>query len=719
MDGGAQQSSLREPPGPGGAEQEGVPGERDGGEGPPEVKRSQPLFIHGSSRQLPEEEPRASSLPSIPNPFPELCSPSNSPILSSPALGQGPPREGASHVSRGAGGWGGEGGGSAPGDTGSPRAGGPDAHPGTCRQVVKVFGEDGACRSLEASAGTTARQLCETLVRRTRALQDHSWALVELHQHLALGEPPARHGAARRGAGPPPGRPAEPRPPAERCLEDHESVVEVQSSWPPGADSRFVFRKNFAKYELFKSNAQSLFPEVMVSSCLEANKSMAHSELIQNFLNSGSCPEVQGFLQLREAGRKVWKRFYFSLRRSGLYYSTKGTSKDPRHLQYFADLTESNIYYVTQGKKHYGTPTEFGFCIKPYKVRSGVKGLKLLCSEDEQSRSCWMAAFRLFKYGMQLYRNYQQAQARLSQPPWIGPTPLRSVSDNALVAMDFSGCTGRVIENPSEVLTVALEEAQAWRKKTTHRYSLPAACQSSPLSAAIHCTQPWFHGRISREDTQQLIGRQGLVDGVFLVRESQRNPKGFVLSLCHLQKVKHYLILPSEEEGRLYFTMDDGQTRFADLIQLVEFHQINRGILPCKLRHYCTCRGQHGTARLGTAWHRWNGSAQPGTAGVARLGTARHCRHGLAQSGTAWHSLALPARLGTVWHGLAQPGTAGTAWHSLARLGTAWHCRHGLAQSGTAWDSPARGGRIGASSAQQAQGRGRLLHRQPPALRPG
>ncbi|NXD01136.1 GRB7 protein, partial [Certhia familiaris] len=518
MEGGAQQSSLWEPP-----EQDGSPGERDGGEGPPEVKRSQPLFIHGSSRQPPQEEPRASSLPSIPNPFPELCSPSNSPILSSPALGQGPPREGTSHV-------------------------------------VKVFGEDGACRSLEASSGTTARQLCETLVRRTRALHDHSWALVELHQHLAL----------------------------ERCLEDHESVVEVQSSWAPGADSRFVFRKNFAKYELFKSNT-SLFPEVMVSSCLEANKSMAHSELIQNFLNSGSCPEVQGFLQLREAGRKVWKRFHFSLRRSGLYYSTKGTSKDPRHLQYFADLTESNIYYVTQGKKLYGTPTEFGFCIKPHKVRSGVKGLKLLCSEDEQSRSCWMAAFRLFKYGMQLYRNYQQAQARLSQPPWIGPTPLRSVSDNALVAMDFSGCTGRVIENPNEVLTAALEEAQAWRKKTTHRYSLPAACHSSPLSAAIHRTQPWFHGRISREDTQQLIGRQGLVDGVFLVRESQRNPKGFVLSLCHLQRIKHYLILPSEEEGRLYFTMDDGQTRFADLIQLVEFHQINRGILPCKLRHYCTC----------------------------------------------------------------------------------------------------------------------------------
>ena len=39
----------------------------------------------------------------------------------------------------------------------------------------------------------------------------------------------------------------------ERGLEDHESVVEVQAAWPIGGDSRFVFRKNFAKYELFKN----------------------------------------------------------------------------------------------------------------------------------------------------------------------------------------------------------------------------------------------------------------------------------------------------------------------------------------------------------------------------------------------------------------------------------------------------------------------------------
>nr|KAF6295755.1 growth factor receptor bound protein 7 [Myotis myotis] len=511
-----------------------------------EVKRSQPLSIP-TSRKLREEELRTTSLPSIPNPFPELCSPpSQTPITGGLSSARG----------------------LLPRDT-------------SCPHVVKVYSEDGACRSVEVAAGATARYVCEMLVQRAHALSDENWGLVECHPHLAL----------------------------ERVLEDHESVVEVQAAWPIGADSRFVFRKNFAKYELFKSSPHSLFPEKMVSSCLDAPTGLSHEDLIQNFLNAGSFPEIQGFLQLRGSGRKLWKRFFCFLRRSGLYYSTKGTSKDPRHLQYLADVNESNAYVVTQGRKLYGMPTDFGFCIKPNKLRNGHKGLCIFCSEDAQSRTCWLSAFRLFKYGVQLYKNYQQAQSRHLRPSCVGFPPLRSVSDNTLVAMDFSGHTGRIIENPQEALSVALEEAHAWRvrrlhspaclswgtslhmgfhggggggggvrggpqvqkgalhssgwaipqpgpatpdpcvpsvlqKKTNHRFSLPTPCSSTSLSAAIHRTQPWFHGRISREDSQRLISQQGLVDGLFLVRDSQRNPQGFVLSLCHLQKVKHYLILP-------------------------------------------------------------------------------------------------------------------------------------------------------------------------------
>lgn len=105
---------------------------------------------------------------------------------------------------------------------------------------------------------------------------------------------------------------------------------------------------------------------------------------------------------------------------------------------------------------------------------------------------------------------------------------------------------------------------------------------------------------------------------MFLIRESQQHTQCFVLSLCYKLQTKHYLVIPvsslhclsrsvrsaaslwctltdclsslqCEEGGRKYFTMDDGLTLFIDLLQLVEFHQINKGILPVCLKHPCVC----------------------------------------------------------------------------------------------------------------------------------
>lgn len=39
---------------------------------------------------------------------------------------------------------------------------------------------------------------------------------------------------------------------SERCLEDHEVVLEVQTTWSLKGDTRFVFCKNYAKYEFFR-----------------------------------------------------------------------------------------------------------------------------------------------------------------------------------------------------------------------------------------------------------------------------------------------------------------------------------------------------------------------------------------------------------------------------------------------------------------------------------
>uniref|UniRef100_A0A8C9T845 Growth factor receptor bound protein 14 n=1 Tax=Scleropages formosus TaxID=113540 RepID=A0A8C9T845_SCLFO len=412
-------------------------------------------------------------------------------------------------------------------------------------QVIKVFSEDHTSRAVEVPNDITARDICQLFVLKNHCVDDHSWTLFEQLSHLGI----------------------------ERTIEDHELVIDVQSNWGMDSSSRLCFRKNYAKYEFFK-RPLDFFPEHMVCVSRETNDTMTHFQLIQTFLDSNTCPEICGYLHAREQGKKSWKKLYFVLRRSGLYFSSKGTSKEPRHLQFLAEFSDSDIYTLQSARKSYGAPTDYGFCIKPTKSDS-PQDLKVLCADEERLRICWVTAMRLFKYGMQLYQNFLEPHQKQKV------SPMRSISENSLVAMDFSGQKSRVIENPSEALTVAVEEGLSWRVRSGGPHALLSL-------AAIHRAQPWFHSSISRDEAHRLIVQQGLVDGVFLLRESQSNPRTFVLSMCHRQRVKHFQILPVESEGELFFSLDDGQTHFTDLLQLVEFYQLNRGVLPCKLKHQCS-----------------------------------------------------------------------------------------------------------------------------------
>lgn len=65
----------------------------------------------------------------------------------------------------------------------------------------------------------------------------------------------------------------------------------------------------------------------VIGYCTETQLLTLTLSLLQNFLTSSSCPEIQGYLYVKEVGRKSWKKVLMFLRRSGLYCSTKGTSK--------------------------------------------------------------------------------------------------------------------------------------------------------------------------------------------------------------------------------------------------------------------------------------------------------------------------------------------------------------------------------------------------------
>ncbi|XP_018423357.1 PREDICTED: growth factor receptor-bound protein 14 isoform X1 [Nanorana parkeri] len=428
------------------------------------------------------------------------------------------------------------------------------------KRVIKVFNEDGTSRAIEVPNDITALNVCQLLIHKNHYIDDQNWTMFEQLSTLCL----------------------------ERIIEDHEMVIEVQSKWDMEEDCRFCVRKYYAKYEFFK-NPENYFPDLMLSYSSEMNGTTKPVDILKMLLSTSTYPEIHSYLYMAEKGKKSWKKLFFILRRSGLYFSTKGTSKEPRHLQFFCDFPQSNIYMLLSARKSYGAPTDFGFCLKPNKT-GGAKEMKLLCAETEESKICWLTAIRLYKHGKQIYQNYMRPQQK-SDGSSQNLAAMRSISENSLVAMDFSGHKSRVIENPTEVLSIALQEGLLWRRKSSGRinvHGINTSSQNSTMNLAVHMSQPWFHHKISRDEAQKLICQQGLVNGVFLVRDSQSAPKSFVLSMCHGQKIKHFQISPIEDGGELYYTLDEGHTRFTDLTQLVEFHQLNKGILPCTLKHYCT-----------------------------------------------------------------------------------------------------------------------------------
>lgn len=79
-------------------------------------------------------------------------------------------------------------------------------------------------------------------------------------------------------------------------------------------------------------------------------------------------------------------------------------------------------------------------------------------------------------------------------------------------------------------------------------------------------TLPWFHGKISRDQAEQLL--QPRTDGLFLVRESTNFPGDYTLCVCFQNKVEHYRVKYHDRK----LTIDDEEF-FENLEKLIEHYQ--------------------------------------------------------------------------------------------------------------------------------------------------
>ncbi|CAL8348592.1 unnamed protein product [Gadus morhua 'NCC'] len=84
-----------------------------------------------------------------------------------------------------------------------------------------------------------------------------------------------------------------------------------------------------------------------------------------------------------------------------------------------------------------------------------------------------------------------------------------------------------------------------------------------PVSLEKHS---WYHGPVLRSSAKYLLS--SLIDGSFLVWESERSPGQLSISLCYEGRVYHYRINTSSD-GKVYVT---AESRFATLAELVHHH---------------------------------------------------------------------------------------------------------------------------------------------------
>ncbi|KFO82342.1 Amyloid beta A4 precursor protein-binding family B member 1-interacting protein, partial [Cuculus canorus] len=248
--------------------------------------------------------------------------------------------------------------------------------------VVKVHMYDNSTKSLMVDERQVTRDVLDNLFEKTHCDCNVDWCLYEMYPELQI----------------------------ERFFEDHENVVEVLSNWTRDTENKILFLEKSEKYALFKNPQNFYLENKGKNESKEMNDKIKEALLEESFCGpSVIVPELEGALYLKEDGKKSWKRRYFLLRASGIYYVPKGKTKTSRDLACFLQFENVNVYYGSQHKVKYKAPTNHCFVLKHPQIQKESHYIKYLCCDNEATLHQWVTGIRIAKYGKTLYDNYKCA----------------------------------------------------------------------------------------------------------------------------------------------------------------------------------------------------------------------------------------------------------------------------------------------------------------------
>ncbi|XP_043986971.1 ras-associated and pleckstrin homology domains-containing protein 1a isoform X2 [Gambusia affinis] len=248
--------------------------------------------------------------------------------------------------------------------------------------VIRVHLSDESSKTMMVDERQTVRQVLDSLLDKSHCGYSPDWSLVETITELQM----------------------------ERIFEDHENLVENLLNWTRDSQNRLMFTERIEKYALFKNPQNYLLGRKETCEMAERNKEALLEECFGG--SSVSVPEMEGVLWLKEDGKKSWKKRYFLLRASGIYYVPKGKAKTSRDLVCFLQLDHVNVYLGHDYKSKYKAPTDFCMVLKHPQIQKKSQYIKYLCCDDIRTLQQWINSIRIAKYGKQLYINFQEAMRR-------------------------------------------------------------------------------------------------------------------------------------------------------------------------------------------------------------------------------------------------------------------------------------------------------------------
>jgi len=243
---------------------------------------------------------------------------------------------------------------------------------------LKVFCEDGSTKSLVADERMTVYYVLNILIEKCHVKPSVDWALVETLPDLYM----------------------------ERHLEEDELIVENLLNWKVGSENRILFERRPARHDLFRQ------PELYLLQPSTTILPHTRKTLLEDFFSpsNGSVPNIEGPLWLKSEGKKNWKKHFFVLKSSGLYYIPKG-KKSSSNLVCFSSFDVNQAYTGVGWKKKFKSPTDFCLAIKHPRIQEkSPKYIWYLCAETEQSLNRWLTGIRIVKRKAKMLENFKVLQ---------------------------------------------------------------------------------------------------------------------------------------------------------------------------------------------------------------------------------------------------------------------------------------------------------------------